>query len=102
VPTPGIGVVVANEAAAARLGVEGVVVGTVAGSPAERAGFRGIDQHNGTVGDIIVGANGKHVRTLADLTDEVDQVGIGHDIKLTVKRGGSTVSLDPKVADMST
>src|SRR6267154_6357477 len=42
VPTPGIGIVSASEADAARLGTEGViVVRTVPGSPAERAGIRG-------------------------------------------------------------
>src|SRR6266851_4649165 len=44
VPTPGIGIVAANEEAATRAGVEGVVVvRTVPGSSAERAGLRGID-----------------------------------------------------------
>src|SRR5262249_24531763 len=43
VPTPGIGIIAASEDAATRAGVEGVViVRTMPGSPAERAGLRGI------------------------------------------------------------
>ena len=44
VPTPGIGIVAANEGIATRLGIEGVVVlQTAPGSPAQRAGLAGID-----------------------------------------------------------
>jgi S1-C subfamily serine protease len=51
VPTPGIGIVTANEAVATRLGVEGVVVlETAPGSPAQRAGLRGIDLRAGRLG----------------------------------------------------
>src|SRR5499426_4920268 len=63
VPTPGIGIVSASEEQATRAGVEGVViVRTVPGSAAERAGLRGIDQATRKLGDIIVGVNGKPVR----------------------------------------
>jgi 2-alkenal reductase len=42
VPTPGIGIVAGSEALATRLGAEGVViVRTVPGSPAARAGLQG-------------------------------------------------------------
>src|SRR5262249_13676269 len=65
VPTPGIGIVSASEEQAARAGVEGVViVRTMPGSAAERAGLRGIDPSSRKLGDIIVGANGKPVRRL--------------------------------------
>src|SRR4249920_2175688 len=44
VPTPGIGIATGGEDMATRAGVEGVVVTrTVPGSPADRAGLRGID-----------------------------------------------------------
>jgi 2-alkenal reductase len=49
VPTPGIGIMTANETVATRLGVEGLVIlRTVAGSPAARAGLRGVDLNSGT------------------------------------------------------
>ncbi len=42
--TPGIGIVTANEAVATRLGAEGlIIVRTTQGSPAARAGLRGVD-----------------------------------------------------------
>ena len=67
-PTPGIGIIAAAEAAAARVGIEGVVVVRVLpGSPAQRAGVRGIDPQTGEIGDVIVGVNGKPVRRLSDL-----------------------------------
>ena len=76
VPTPGIGTMTANETVATRLGVEGLVIlRTVAGSPAARAGLRGVDLNSGTLGDVIVGANGKPVRRLADLTDQLEGGG---------------------------
>jgi 2-alkenal reductase len=77
VPTPGIGIVAANEAVATRLGIEGIViVRTVPGSSAARAGLRGVDANTGTLGDVIVGANGQAVRRMSDLTDQLEQVGV--------------------------
>ncbi len=74
VPTPGIGIVSANEAATTRLGAEGVVIVRVApGSPADRAGLRGVDPRAGTIGDVIVEAAGKPVQRLADLTDRAGE-----------------------------
>jgi hypothetical protein len=62
VPTPGIGIVAANEAVATRMGIEGVaIVRTIPGSSAARAGLRGIDASTGTLGDVIAGANGQTV-----------------------------------------
>jgi 2-alkenal reductase len=102
VPTPGIGVVAANEAATTRLGVEGVIiVRTVPGSPAANAGLHGIDPSSDTLGDVIVGANGTKVHRLADLTDELEKVGVGHQIELSVRRDDKTVSVPVQVADMS-
>src|SRR5262249_51345229 len=97
VPVPGIGIVAASEALAARLGVQGVVlVRTVPGSPAETAGLRGIDPATRTIGDVIVGVDGRRVRTLSDLTEQFDQIGVGHDVQLTVDRGGRTVQVQTR------
>jgi S1-C subfamily serine protease len=93
VPTPGIGIVAANEAVATRLGLEGVViVRTVPGSSAARAGLRGVDARTGTLGDVIVGANGQPVQRMSDLTDQLEQVGVGNSIKLALlnKRSAGT------------
>jgi S1-C subfamily serine protease len=100
VPTPGIGIVAANEAVATRLGIEGVVVvRTVPGSPAEQAGLRGIDQA-GELGDVIVSANGQPARRLSDLTDQLESVGVGREIELSVKRNGRPMTVRVKVEDI--
>ncbi len=101
VPTPGIGIVAVSEQEATRLGVEGIpILRTLPNSPAERAGLRGIDLRTGTLGDIIVSVNDKPVRRLSDLTDELDEAGIGHDVKLGIMRGNRQETINVKVADV--
>jgi S1-C subfamily serine protease len=101
VPTPGIGVVAADEAVGTRLGTEGVVVvRTISGSAAEKAGLRGMDPKTGALGDVIVAVNGKPVRSLADLTDQLEQIGVGGTAELSIKRGSTTTSVRVEVADL--
>ena len=101
VPTPGIGIVAANEAAATRAGVEGVIIArTAPGSAAERSGLRGIDPATGRLGDVIVGVNGKPVRRLADLTQELEHVGVGKRVTLTLRRDGREVTVEVDVMDI--
>jgi S1-C subfamily serine protease len=100
VPTPGIGIVAANEAVATRLGIEGVVVvRAVPGSPAAQAGLRGIDQ-TGALGDVIVSANGQPARRLSDLTDQLEAVGVGREIELSVKRNDRLTTVGVTVEDI--
>jgi 2-alkenal reductase len=102
VPTPGIGIVAGNEDVATRMGVEGVViVRTVPGSPAERAGLKGVNQQTGAIGDVIVAANDAPVRRLGDLTDELERVGVGKTIQLSLNRGGSKTSVAVDITDIS-
>jgi len=102
VPTPGIGIVAASEAMATRLGVEGViVVRTAPGSPAERAGIRGVNLNSGAIGDVIVQADGKPVHRLSDLTDQLEQVGAGKSVRVGVKRGSETRDVNVDVVDIS-
>jgi 2-alkenal reductase len=101
VPTPGIGIVAANEAAATRAGAQGlVIVRTIPGSSAERAGLRGVDPRSGKIGDVIVGVNGKTVRGLADLIQELERVGVGKNVTLTVQRDGREVPVEVEVTDI--
>jgi 2-alkenal reductase len=101
VPTPGIGIATADEAAATRAGIEGVViVNTVPGSAAERAGLRGMDAGTRKLGDVIVGVNGKPVRRLPDLTEELERVGVGKRVTLAIKRDGRDVSVEVEVTDI--
>jgi len=102
VPTPGIGIIAASEAAATRIGAEGVViVRTVPGSPAERAGLRGIDADAGTVGDVIVAVEGVPVRRLSDLIDQLERVRVPGKIQLTVQRGGASRTISVEIVDVS-
>ena len=101
VPTPGLGIVSASESVATRLGVEGViVVRTVPDSPADRAGLRGIDRSTGALGDVIVAVNDNAVQRLADLTEALEQIGVGQTVELTVKRGSGAVTVSVVVADI--
>jgi len=101
VPTPGIGIVAAGEAVATRLGIEGViVVRTSPSSPAARAGIRGVDMSTGDIGDIITAADGKPVRRLSDLTDQIEQAGAGKTIRLTVKRGSDSREVSVNIVDI--
>src|SRR5918992_4372045 len=100
-PNPGIGIMAGEEAVAAKLGIEGVViVRTLPGSPAARAGLRGVDARTGEIGDIIVGVNGKPVRRLSDLTAELERAGIGKPVELTIHRGGRRMTVSVNVADL--
>jgi 2-alkenal reductase len=84
-----------------RPGVEGVVVVRMApNSPAERAGLRGVDPRSGTLGDVIVAVNGNPVRRLADLTDALEQAGVGKAVELTVMRDGRTRTIQTDVVDI--
>jgi S1-C subfamily serine protease len=96
VPTPGIGIVAASEAQAARIGVR-----TVPNSPAERAGLQGVDVDAGTVGDVIVAVDGKPVRRLSDLIDQLERVRVPGKIQLTVQRGGASRTISVEVVDVS-
>ena len=101
VPVPGIGILAADEADAARAGVTGVVVAQVVpGMPAERAGLVGVDAARATIGDVITEVNGQSVRRLADLTDELERAGVGKSVTLKVRRGGRDVSVTVPVVDV--
>jgi 2-alkenal reductase len=49
---------------------------------------------------VIVSANGQPTRRLSDLTDQLESVGVGKDIELSVKRDDRPVTLRVKVEDV--
>jgi 2-alkenal reductase len=101
VQTPGIGIIAASETVAARTGHDGlIVVRTLPGSPAERAGLRGVDTSTGIIGDVIVAADGKPVRRLSDLTDALEGKQLPGKIELTVERAGSRRTISVDVVDV--
>ena len=100
-PNPGIGIVAVPEAATARYGIDGVVVVRVQrGSPAASAGLAGLDPMTGTIGDIIVGANGEPVHRLADLIRALEGAGIGAKVDLAILRDGNARTVRVAVADV--
>ena len=89
VPTPAIGVGIAAEGTAMRLGIDGLVVASIVpGSPAQRAGLLGIDRANGVLGDIITSVEGRPVRRLAELTEALESAGIGRTVAIGIIRDG--------------
>ncbi len=101
-PTPGIGIISANPALGAQLGLPGVIVlRVVPGTPAARAGLLGADTQAGTLGDVIVAVNGEPVRTAAELSGRLDAVGVGGVATLMVERDGQSRTVQVRVADLS-
>ena len=49
---------------------------------------------------MIVSVDDKPVRRLSDLTDVLDEVGVGKDVKLGIMRGDSTMTITVAVADI--
>lgn len=102
VRNPGIGIIAGQEATAARLGIDGVVVLRVLrGSPAADAGLRGVDPQSGSIGDIIVGIGDKPVHRLADLTAAIEAAGLGKPIDLAVERDGRARRVRVTTADVA-
>jgi S1-C subfamily serine protease len=44
--------------------------------------------------------DGKPVRRLSDLTDQIEQVGAGKTVKLTLKRGSDTREVNVDIVDI--
>src|SRR5499433_3405336 len=90
VTRPGIGVQIAEEQIADRLGVKGVVIGRVVhGSGAEQAGLRGARETvTGRVelGDIIVGIDGKPTETIEAMLDLLEQRKVGDQVLVDILR----------------
>jgi 2-alkenal reductase len=100
VPIPGIGIVPLDETTATRLGIAGIVVMQVLpGSPAEKAGLRGIDTRGRRLGDVIVTVDGKPMHRIPDFTNQLEQIGVGGKARLTVDRSGQQVEVEVEVAD---
>ena len=99
---PGIGIIAGQEATAARLGIDGVVILRVlSGSPAAAAGLRGVDMQSGIIGDVVVGAGGRPVNRLADLTAVLEAAGLDAPVELVISRDGRTRRVRVTTADIA-
>ena len=76
-----------------------VVVSVQGGSPAERAGLKGVTQNDVSntqqIGDIITGIDGHPLRSMDDLINYVDlHKSVGDKVMLTVKRHDQIMNLN--------
>lgn len=70
-----------------RLGIEGlIVVSTASGGPAENASVRDLDRSAGNISDVITQVDDKQVRRHSDLTDQLEQVGAGKNVRLRLSK----------------
>ncbi|WP_092303631.1 trypsin-like peptidase domain-containing protein [Bradyrhizobium sp. Ghvi] len=101
VPLPGVGIVAAKQGEATSLGIDGVIVlRTLRGSPAAKAGIEGV-REDGVIGDVITEVNGKPVHSMEELTSILEDEGIGKQIALTIDRAGQTRTVKLSIADVS-
>jgi|SRR5215212_3376853 S1-C subfamily serine protease len=77
---------------------KGVIVGTIQpGSPAEKAGLKGLIQDDSgatKIGDIITAVDGHVTRQIDDIINYIEsQKSVGDNIKITVNRNGQIMDL---------
>ena len=83
---------------------QGVLVDQVLpGSPAEKAGLSGatVDRRSGqadySTADVITAVNGKPIKTIEELTQSLEQIGVGNPLTLAVHRQGKDITLKSTV-----
>lgn len=102
VPRPGIGIVVLDEEISARLGISGLVIDRVTpGKAAHRAGLRGIDYKNRTIGDVIVGIDGITVSDMSDYVRYLQTSEIGQTVTLDILRNNKIEKIRVTLIDVS-
>ncbi|MBL8805557.1 MAG: trypsin-like peptidase domain-containing protein [Rhodospirillales bacterium] len=102
VPRPGIGVVIAGEDEAEKLGADGVVVLQVApNTPAARAGLKPLDPESRRLGDVIAAIDGMRVRNVPDLAVAFGRTGVGNRATLEVHRDGQRMMVPVEVIDLN-
>jgi len=104
VKQPGLGIMALDDGAAARMGVEGVILLEVQrGGPAEAAGMRGTsrDRYGDIIiGDRIVAINGREIRNYDELYLALDEYKVGDQVKVTFVRGRRKQDVQVKLLDM--
>lgn len=96
VTRPGIGITIAHQRLAERLGVEGVLIINVQkGTSAEAAGLRGTRQRGAEIilGDVIVTVDKTPIKSYDDLRNELDNHKVGEQVTLGILRDGKTVAV---------
>lgn len=93
----GLGVTVANDRIAGRLGIEGVLLVNIQpGSAAEEAGLRGTRRSGDEIilGDIIKSVNGRKVSSYDDLRNEFDRFSVGDKVELEILRDNRNIHVE--------
>jgi len=105
VSQPGIGIVPVNDMIARRVKSPGVIISKVLkGTPAYRAGLRGLvhnEYGNLMVGDIIIGINGKRVKSVGQYLRVLDKIGVNKTMVVHVLRGRKQFRVKIKAVDLS-
>ena len=90
VERPSLGVRLAPDTVARQLGLDGVVlVDVLKGGPADRAGVQGLAAYSDgsiEIRDVVVGLDGKPVRSHRDLLVALDDCKVGQTVRLEVVR----------------
>jgi len=98
---PKLGVYLAHDSIANRLGIEGVVIRAVEpNSGAAAAGLQGVSETEGgriRLGDIIVRIGNKPIRSTNDVLNALEAYKAGDTVKLTVQRGDETRTVEVKL-----
>ncbi|MGM0681912.1 MAG: S1C family serine protease [Thermodesulfobacteriota bacterium] len=93
----GLGVAIANDRLASRLGIKGVLIVKVeSGSTADKAGLRGVRRFRDdlVLGDVIVSIDGVSVADYDDLHQELDKHKPGDEVTLKIIREGREFKVD--------
>jgi S1-C subfamily serine protease len=94
---PGLGVRIADDATARRLGLQGVlIIQTEKGSAAEIAGLRGTRRDGDgrlILGDVIVSINADPITASGDLLNVLEKYAVGTTVTVTVLREGTRVAV---------
>ncbi len=102
---PLLGVQLADQEVAARLGVEGaLVLGVEPSSPAEQAGLRPTQRDaygRLLLGDVIVGVDGEEVEGPLDVYRAIDRRQVGDTIRLRVRRGREAVDISARLVGVA-
>ena len=98
---PGLGISIAGEQVATRLGIEGVlVVGVLPEGPAAKAGVQPteLDENDQvTLGDIIVGMDDIKIASSDDLFAALDEYRVGDVVTLKVRRNDRLIEIPVKL-----
>lgn len=93
---PGLGITVANERLARRMGLEGVLIINVQpDSTAKSAGLRGTRRVGNDIvlGDVIASVNEKRVLSYDDLRNEFDKYHVGDQVTLGIVRDDTKLQI---------